>query len=104
MSATKLNVTSQRPRNIGRKYEVAAKRGLKLRQKQTEAQKRKMRLTSISTTEGIPAMPHHTVDGDNVRCYHVTPESQVEVYVREVIQVDSKVLIPTNKEPRQMCI
>jgi len=41
-----------------------------------------MRLTSISTTEGMPAMPHHTEDGDNVRSYHVTPESQVEVYVR----------------------
>jgi len=37
LSASKLNVTSQRPRNIGRKYEVVAKRGLKLRRKQTEA-------------------------------------------------------------------
>jgi len=50
-------------------------------------------------------MPHHTEDGDNIssRPGHVTPDIQVEVYVREVIHVVSKVLILT-KEPRQMCI
>jgi len=32
------------------------------------------------------------------------PDFQVEVYVREVIQVVSKVLILTKKEPRWMCI
>ena len=57
---------------------MAAKRGLKLRHKQTEAQKRKVRWTSILTTKGIPSMPHHIEDGDNVGSQpgHVTPYSQ----------------------------
>jgi len=42
---------------------VAAKRGLKLRQKNAEAEKRKV--DWISLTERL-SMPHHTEDGDNV--------------------------------------
>jgi len=57
---------------------VAAKRGLKLRQKQTEAEKRKLRWTSISTTEGIPSMPHYDEDGENIGSQpgYVAPDSQ----------------------------
>ena len=65
-----------------------------------------MRLTSILTTEGIPSMPHHIEDGDNVAASLVLLRQTVnlEVYVREVIQVVSTVLILTIKELRQMCI
>jgi len=51
-------------------------------------------------------MPHHTEDGDNVADSLIMLRQivKVEVYVREVIQVVSSVLILTNKEPRQMYI
>jgi len=58
---------------------MAAKRGLKLRQKQTKAQKRKLRWTSILTTEGISSMPHHIEDSEKVigsQPGHVTPDIQ----------------------------
>jgi len=62
-----------------------------------------MRLTSILTTEG--ATPHWSWRQRSNLPGNVTPDSQkLEVYVREVIQVVSNVLILTNKEPRQMCI
>jgi len=34
--------------------------------------------TSILTTEGIPSIPHHVQDGDNVGSQpgHITPDSQ----------------------------
>ena len=38
-----------------------------------------MHWTGILTTEGIPSMPHHIRDGDNVVCSqpgHVTPDNQ----------------------------
>jgi len=65
-----------------------------------------VRLTSILTTEGIPSLPHHIEHGDNVAANLVILRQtfKVEVYVREVIQVVSNVLILTNKEPRCMCI
>jgi len=64
-----------------------------------------MRWTGILTTEGIPSMPYHIEGGDNVgsRPGHVTPDN-VEVYLRGVIQVVSKVFILTKKEPRQIRI
>jgi len=51
-------------------------------------------------------MPHHIEDGDNVAASLVLLRQTVnlEVYVREVIQVVSTVLILTIKELRQMCI
>jgi len=51
-------------------------------------------------------MPHHTEDDDNVAANMVILRQtvKVEVYVPEVTQVVSNVLILTNKEPRQMCI
>jgi len=48
--------------------------------------------TSISTTEGIPSMPHHIQDGDDVKAGSLVMLHQivkVEVYVPEVIQVCS---------------
>ena len=65
-----------------------------------------MRLTSILTTEGIPSMPHHIEEGDNAVASLVMLHQtvKVEVYVREVMQVISNVLILTNKEPRQVYI
>ena len=38
-----------------------------------------MHWTGILTTEGIPSMPHHIQDGDNIVCSqpgHVTPDNQ----------------------------
>jgi len=51
-------------------------------------------------------MPHHIEDGENVATSMVMLRQtvKVEVYVREVMQVVSNVLILTNKESRQMCI
>jgi len=36
--------------------------------------------TGILTTEGVPSVPHHIQDGDNVVCSqpgHVTPDGQI---------------------------
>jgi len=52
-------------------------------------------------------MRHHTEDGDNVKAADLIMLCQivkVEVYVPEVIQVVSKLLILAEKEPRRMCI
>jgi len=51
-------------------------------------------------------MPYHIEEGDNVVASLVMLRQtvKVEVYVREVLQVVSNVLILTNKKPRQVCI
>jgi len=51
-------------------------------------------------------MPHHIEDGDNVAAGMVMLRQtvKVEVYVPEVMQVVSNVLILPNKEHRQMFI
>ena len=51
-------------------------------------------------------MPHHTEDGDNVADSLIMLRQivKLEVYVPEVIQVCSKVLILTKKKPLRMCI
>jgi len=56
---------SQRPRDIGPKCQVQPKQ-FKAKENTDRRSKRKVRWASISTTEGMPSMPHHIEGGETV--------------------------------------